>query len=144
VHVGLRLWEKEQPGESKPEAARDYETETLDRLMRHHGRTAKAIVWEHNTHIGGARFTDMVDDSMVNVGQLVRQRHGGEGVVLVGFGSYQGSVIAGRHWEAPMERVRVPPAREDSWEDVLHQTGEGDKLLLLAQAEPTRELLQRR
>jgi quercetin dioxygenase-like cupin family protein len=26
VHVAMRLWEKEQPGQSKPEAARDYET----------------------------------------------------------------------------------------------------------------------
>ena len=34
-------------------------TETLERLMKHHGPGAKAIVWEHNTHIGDARFTDM-------------------------------------------------------------------------------------
>lgn len=27
-------------------------TETLERLVRHHGPGAKAIVWEHNTHIG--------------------------------------------------------------------------------------------
>src|SRR5439155_5962637 len=33
--------------------------ETLERLMRHHGESAKAIVWEHNTHIGDARYTDM-------------------------------------------------------------------------------------
>jgi quercetin dioxygenase-like cupin family protein len=26
VHVGMRLWEKERPGEAKPVAARDYET----------------------------------------------------------------------------------------------------------------------
>ncbi len=26
VHVGMRLWEKEQPGEAKPVAARSYET----------------------------------------------------------------------------------------------------------------------
>src|SRR5204863_9633735 len=102
-------------------------TETLERLIRLHGPQAKAIVWEHNTHIGDARFTDMADDGMVNVGQLVREQHGGEGVVLVGFGSYQGSVIAGRHWEAPMQRMRVPPAQEDSWENVLHQAGEGNK-----------------
>jgi erythromycin esterase-like protein len=41
--------------------------------------------------------------------------------VLVGFGTHRGSVIAGRTWEAPLERMRVPPAREGSWEDVLHQ-----------------------
>src|SRR5204862_1219142 len=105
-------------------------TETLDRLMRHHGPAAKAIVWEHNTHIGDARFTDMADDGMVNVGQLVREQHGGEGVVLVGFGSHYGSVIAGRQWEAPMERMAVPPARKGSWDHVLHQAGPRNTLLL--------------
>jgi erythromycin esterase-like protein len=48
-------------------------TETLERLMKHHGPYAKAIVWEHNTHVGDARFTDMADDGMVNVGQLARE-----------------------------------------------------------------------
>lgn len=70
--------------------------ETLERLMRHHGPNAKAIVWEHNTHIGDARFTDMADHGMVNVGQLVREHHRDDGVVLVGFGTYGGSVIAAR------------------------------------------------
>jgi erythromycin esterase-like protein len=105
-------------------------TETLERLMGHHGPGARAIVWEHNTHIGDARYTDMANDGMVNVGQLVRQRHAEGGVVLVGFGSYRGTVIAGREWEAPMEEMRVPPARDGSWEDVLHRAGGGDKLLL--------------
>jgi erythromycin esterase-like protein len=118
--------------------------ETLGRLMRHHGPAAKAIVWEHNTHVGDARYTDMADEGMVNVGQLVREIHGNEGVVLVGFGSYRGSVIAGRHWEAPMERMRVPPAREGSWEEVLHRTGAEDRLLLWADADRTPELLEPR
>ena len=47
-------------------------TETLDRLMQHHGTGARALVWAHNTHIGDARFTDMVEGGMVNLGQLVR------------------------------------------------------------------------
>jgi erythromycin esterase len=119
-------------------------TETLERLMRHHGPRARAIVWEHNTHVGDARFTDMADLGEVNVGQLVRERHGHEGVVLVGFGSYRGRVIAGRRWDAPMERMRIPQAREGSWEDVLHNAGAEEKLLLLASAEPTPELLQPR
>jgi erythromycin esterase-like protein len=105
-------------------------TATLDRLMHHHRPGAKAIVWEHNTHIGDARFTDMADDGMVNVGQLVREQHDDEGVILVGFGSHHGTVIAGREWEAPMEEMPVPPAREGSWEDVLHRAGAGDKLLV--------------
>jgi erythromycin esterase-like protein len=69
--------------------------ETLERLMRLHGPGTKGIVWEHNTHIGDARYTDMADDGMVNVGQLVREGHAREGVVLIGFGSNHGSVIAG-------------------------------------------------
>jgi erythromycin esterase-like protein len=117
-------------------------TETLERLMSHHGAGARAIVWEHNTHIGDARFTDMADDGMVNVGQLVREGHAGEGVFLVGFGSYRGSVIAGRQWEAPMQRLRVPPAREGSWEEILHRLGSDDRLLLLTDAPHTREWLQ--
>jgi erythromycin esterase-like protein len=105
-------------------------TETLERLLRHHGPGAKAIVWEHNTHIGDARFTDMAEDGMVNVGQLVREGHAHEGVVLVGFGSHRGSVIAGCEWDAPWERMPLPAAREGSWEDVLHRLDPEDKVLL--------------
>ena len=104
--------------------------ETLERLMAHHGPRAKAVVWEHNTHIGDARFTDMARSGMVNVGQLVRERHGGEGVVLVGFGSHRGTVIAAEEWGAPMERMTMPRARPGSWEDILNATGRGDLLLL--------------
>jgi erythromycin esterase-like protein len=105
--------------------------DTLDRLMQRHGPDAKAIVWEHNTHIGDARATDMAAAGMVNVGQLVRERHGAEGVALVGFGSYQGSVIAGETWGAPMQRMPVPPARPGSWEHLLHTAGAMDRLLIL-------------
>ena len=104
--------------------------ETLDRLVGFHGPRSKAIVWEHNTHIGDARFTDMVRGGMVNVGQLVRERHGGDGVVLVGFGTHRGSVIAGAEWGAPIERMQVPEARAGSWEDVLHHAGERNGMLL--------------
>ena len=98
--------------------------DTLDRLMAHHERSnpaTKAIVWEHNTHIGDARFTNMTNAGMINVGQLVRQAHGDDGVVLVGFGSHRGTVIAGEEWGAPMRRMRVPHARSESWESVMHE-----------------------
>lgn len=74
---------------------------------------------------------------MVNIGQLVREQHAEQGVVLVGFGPYQGKVIARREWGAPMEELTVPPGREGSWEELLHQAGIRDKLLLLP---PTRDL----
>ena len=116
--------------------------DTLGRLMAYHRQAnpdAKAIVWEHNTHIGDARFTNMAASGMVNVGQLVREAHGTDGVVLVGFGSHRGSVIAGEEWGAPMQRMRVPEARAGSWEDVLHRAVEGtasrDALLVFADAD---------
>jgi erythromycin esterase-like protein len=119
-------------------------TETLERLMIHHGDDARAIVWEHNTHIGDARFTDMAEEGMYNVGQLVRERLGDQGVVLVGFSSHRGSVIAGREWDAPMERMEVPPGRPGSWEDVLHQVRPANQLLIFAEAQETQEMMHRR
>jgi erythromycin esterase-like protein len=104
--------------------------DTLNRLMTYYGDDAKAIVWEHNTHIGDARYTTMVDEGMFNVGQLVRQEHRGDGVVLAGFGSYEGTVIAGRAWDAPMEVMPVPPAKPGSWEHALHLMDAEDRLLL--------------
>jgi erythromycin esterase len=95
--------------------------DTFDRLLQHHGPGAKGVVWEHNTHIGDARGTDMVTAGMVNVGQLARERHGHDDVALVGFGGHHGSVIAADGWGAPMRRIRIPPARLGSHEDLLHQ-----------------------
>jgi erythromycin esterase len=103
--------------------------DTLDRLIAHHGAMSKAIVWEHNTHVGDARATDMAGAGMVNVGQLVRERHGDDGVVLVGFSGFEGSVIAAPRWGAPMRRMEVPPARTDSHEALLHEIGSTAPLL---------------
>jgi erythromycin esterase-like protein len=104
--------------------------ETLGRLMDFHGPHAKAIVWEHNTHIGDARYTDMAGEGMVNVGQLVREAQGEAAAMLVGFGTGQGTVIASDEWEAPMQIMEMPPARRGSIEDLLHRSGGGDRLLL--------------
>jgi erythromycin esterase-like protein len=116
--------------------------ETLDRLLDRHGPAAKAIVWEHNTHIGDARATDMARVGMVNVGQLVRESYAKSDVVLVGFGSYQGTVIAGDGWEAPMRKMVVPPARAGSWEDMMHVAFDGQDRLLIFGGE--QELHERR
>jgi erythromycin esterase len=105
-------------------------TETLDRLMSQHGTRARAVVWAHNTHLGDARYTDMADAGMVNVGQLVREQHGDDDVVLVGFGGYRGRVVAGRSWGAQMERMPVPPARQGSVEQRLHRSGVGQALFV--------------
>jgi erythromycin esterase len=100
-------------------------TDTLDRLIAQYGADSKAIVWEHNTHVGDARATDMAADGLVNVGQLVRERHLDDGVVLIGAGSYQGTVIAAEAWGDPAEDMVVPPARPGSHEHLLHEAGIG-------------------
>ncbi|UOQ73309.1 erythromycin esterase family protein [Hymenobacter cellulosilyticus] len=106
--------------------------ETLTRLLDLHGPDSKAIIWEHNTHIGDARYTDMARDNTVNIGQLARQMYGREQVFAVGFGSYQGSVIAGKRWGAPFEVMPVPRATNGSWEDLLHDQLKGENALLLS------------
>lgn len=115
--------------------------ETLDRLMALHGPGARCVVWEHNTHVGDARYTDMADEGEFNVGQRVRELHPEDGVVLVGFSTYRGTVVAGDEWGAPMRVMPVPAGREGSYEDVLHRVGGGDKLLLVGDAPATPELL---
>ncbi|HEY7272557.1 MAG TPA: erythromycin esterase family protein [Actinoplanes sp.] len=95
---------------------------TLDRLLRHHGEGAKAVVWAHNTHVGDARATDQSRHGEVTLGELARDRYGAERVVLVGFGSHRGTVVAGTAWGAPMEVMAVPPGRPDSIEDIFSES----------------------
>ncbi len=104
--------------------------ETLAKLMKYHGKDSRVIIWEHNTHIGDARATDMARDGLINVGQLLRQKYRKDGVFLAGFGSWTGTVIAAKNWGAPMESMNVPEAMEGSIEDLLHSSGATNQLLI--------------
>ena len=98
--------------------------DTLDQLVAHldrHGATSRVVVWEHNSHIGDARSTEMAGRGELNIGQLMRERHGRE-AVLVGFTTYTGSVTAASEWGAPAERMRVRPALPGSYEALFHAT----------------------
>lgn len=118
--------------------------ETLNTLMDFHDDDAKVIIWEHNTHIGDARTTNMAAHGMHNVGQLVREQHQNEGVVLVGFGSYKGSVIAGEFWGGEMKKMELPAAIEGSVEKLLHNHGAKNKLLIFDDDSPLKELFKER
>lgn len=107
--------------------------DTIDRLMRHYGDGSKAVVWAHNTHVGDAEATDMADEGMVNIGQLARRRYGRHQVVLVGFGCFEGSVIAAPRWGDPWRRMTVPPARDGSLERLLYQTLAPQELVVFPQ-----------
>lgn len=109
--------------------------DSLDRLLDYYGPDARAIVWAHNTHIGDARATEMADSGMINIGQLARERHGPHEVLLVGFGSYHGNVIAAPRWGAPSEVMMVPAARPGTLEHRLHEMLPEQALLLLDEGE---------
>lgn len=93
---------------------------TVERLRQHLGRGSKGIIWEHNTHVGDSRATDMARDGLVNVGQLIREKYGEKRVMLVGFASYAGTVIAADDWGSREQVFRVPEARTGSHEYALH------------------------
>lgn len=115
--------------------------DTLDRLLEHHevhhGPIATGVVWEHNTHIGDARATDMAAAGMVNVGQLARQRYGDADVALVGFGGHHGSVIAADRWGDPPRRFDVPPPPSGTHEDLLARAAPSPALLVFPQRRDT-------
>jgi erythromycin esterase-like protein len=100
---------------------------TLDALLDHF-EGSRAVVWEHNTHIGDFRATADAD-GMVNVGQLTRERHPGESIA-VGFGTYQGTVTASSAWGERPRYMPVPPAVPESFDSVFHAVGRERFLLL--------------
>ena len=100
-------------------------SETLDALLGHLGRGgghARVVVWEHNSHIGDARATEMGEIGEWNVGQLTRERMGDQSM-LVGFTTYSGTVTAASDWDGPAERKRVRPALPESFEALFHTVG---------------------
>ena len=104
--------------------------EALNAVMKFYGDDAKVIIWEHNTHVGDARATDMKDAGMVNVGQLIRQQNYPEDVYIVGFGTYSGSVIASTEWGVDLRVTNVPQAQPGRWEDLMHKAGARNQYLL--------------
>jgi erythromycin esterase len=109
--------------------------ETLDRVRHFYGPESKCIVWAHNTHIGDARYTDMKASGMWNIGQLAREQWGETDTYLLGFGSYNGTVMAGQQWDAPMEEMQVPEARPGSMEEKLHEEIGRDALVIFDHGE---------
>jgi erythromycin esterase-like protein len=73
--------------------------------------------------------TDMAQEGMVNVGQLLREQHDPDHVFIIGFGTYEGTVIAADAWGDPYVAKTVPPAKKGSFEQILHQAGSYDKWL---------------
>jgi erythromycin esterase-like protein len=115
--------------------------ETLAALTLHLERQlgpARVVVWEHNSHVGDARATQMGASGELNVGQLVRAAWGDQ-CVLVGFTTNHGTVTAASDWGSPAERKRVRPAMPGSYEHLFHEAGPDRFYLPVGQAGPLRE-----
>ncbi|MCM2323914.1 MAG: erythromycin esterase family protein, partial [Oligoflexia bacterium] len=115
--------------------------ETLSWLLAAEGREHKAVVWAHNTHVGDYRATDMTKDGLVNLGGLARERLGEHEVAIVGFGSYDGRMVAARAWDGPLQEMAMPPAKKDSLDAVYHSIARewrSDRIVtLFGEAAPT-------
>lgn len=116
--------------------------ETLDRLLGFYGKDSKGIVWAHNTHIGDSTYTDMKRAGMINIGLLVREEHGEDNVCLIGFGSFEGSVIASSAWYGPIKKMLLPKAQSGSWEKLLHSLSDKDKLLIFKGSDISKDLVE--
>ena len=94
--------------------------ETLEALLRFRGPGSKAVVWEHNSHLGDAAATEMGVRGEVNVGHLCRQAFG-SAAFLIGVGTDHGTVAAAHEWDGAMRVMDVRAAHPESYERVFHQ-----------------------
>ncbi|TIQ36211.1 MAG: protein-L-isoaspartate(D-aspartate) O-methyltransferase [Mesorhizobium sp.] len=118
--------------------------ETLQHILEARSPDAKAVVWAHNSHIGDARFTEMgIVRDEVNIGQLCRQRFGGD-AALIGFGTHAGTVAAAKNWDGEMEVMSVRLSLENSYERLCHDSGVARFLLDLGGDPALRERLTER
>lgn len=96
--------------------------DTLRSLVGHLGSAlgrSKVVVWEHNSHVGDARATELGQSGEFNVGQLARATWA-QDCFLLGFTTHHGRVSAATTWGGPVEHKRVRPALSGSFEELLH------------------------
>lgn len=115
--------------------------DTLERLSLHlqrQGRHGRIVVWEHNSHVGDARATE-VGYRDINVGQLIRERFGIQ-ALLVGYTTFEGSVSAASEWGGEVECKPLRPGLKNSYEALFHASGTPPFLLPLWDTETARLL----
>ncbi|PCJ88958.1 MAG: protein-L-isoaspartate O-methyltransferase [Thiotrichaceae bacterium] len=115
--------------------------ETLKEILDYRGEKSKAIVWEHNSHIGDARATQMSARGEFNIGQRVRETFG-DNAYLIGFGTDHGTVAAASEWGGPMEVKQVQPSHIDSYERQCHDVKTDNFLLPLRK--PIQEITRKK
>ncbi len=139
VHNAERYYRAMYEGRVSSWNLRDeHMAETLRYLVEHLERVlggAKVVVWEHNSHVGDARSTELGQAGELNVGQLARSAWGDE-CFLVGFTTHHGRVSAASDWGGPVEHKHVRPALAGSFENLLHHAPASDFMVRLGEYAP--------
>ena len=115
---------------------------TLEALREHvraSGRSERAVVWAHNSHLGDARATQMAAGGELNLGQLVRERYP-DACCLVGMTTHTGTVTASHAWDAPAELKDVRRSLAGSYERLFHDSGIPSFMLRLSEPPIARAL----
>lgn len=90
--------------------------------MSAHLQHPKTVLWAHSSHLGDARATEMAEQSLLNVGQLLRQ-HFKRQVFAIGMLTYSGTVMAADSWNMPAKIKTLLAAHPDSNEALFHRLG---------------------
>ncbi|MBD3676168.1 MAG: protein-L-isoaspartate(D-aspartate) O-methyltransferase [Planctomycetaceae bacterium] len=93
--------------------------DTLEKLLDRYREGSKAVLWEHNSHLGNAAATHFGKHGQLNVGQLCREKYGTE-MYAIGQGTDHGTVAAASNWDGPMEVKDVRPSHPESYEHLMH------------------------
>ncbi len=115
--------------------------DTLQSVLAFRGPQSKAVIWEHNSHVGDARATQMSARGEFNIGQLARQAYGDK-AYNIGFGTDHGTVAAATEWGGPMEIKQVQPSHIDSYERICHEVATDNFLLPLRK--PLKEITRKK
>lgn len=91
-----------------------------DHLSHQLGEPAALVVWAHNSHVGNAEATGMVERREASLGQMARQVYGDK-ALLVGFSTASGEVTAAAHWDGPAETMALNPPLPGSHEALFQQ-----------------------
>jgi len=102
----------------------------------------KCVIWEHNSHLGDARWTSSSRRGEHNVGQLMRERFAGQ-VYNVGFSTHTGTVAAASEWDGPVMHKHVRPSMPGSVENLFHATGIPRFVLPLDEGTPSETVLRK-
>jgi erythromycin esterase-like protein len=82
------------------------------------GNSFRGVLWAHNSHVGDT--SNQLEDTKVNIGQLVRDYYGKENVLLIGFITYSGTVRAADQWGSTSKVKRLNIPDNDTYSYLFH------------------------